>query len=514
MRNPLTFETEPFEAYPEFEYEEELNSYSELDAEVDEFDDKLESSAYPGISCVTPGNPYVLHCFPPFMTELTKEHQKHLDIIAEKIRQSFSPNRLALTQPITKVTIVGHSSTWHEESRSNLERRARERASNAYKQLILRLQRIGLANRIEVAPPVGRSDTERWMGKSYSATSGSQEAQNDRALNRRVEITLITRGSVVDPPLKNISRVWIFGTANQLMPRGSSGDKWRQRVADHGFTDVAIFVNGKPENYIRGKHETENYRYNLHFRNDGQIRATREFFEKAGIGIHLVTWIKPTKRYIEGCAAVTLPLCEKIGARSLLFDAEEPWYGKLPKLQLSQKQSQQIAEEYFCAAFGDSPCCLGVTHIVGDRGNDGIKKTIGPLVQACDYSLPQAYTNIASKDGCVNKPGCLQARAAEKWSTFNRTIVMGLRTKSPTRRAWEQDIKITDGINIMSSAPFVSGHIQEIAYWWLPALGFRERQKFFKSLNRRASAVRSKMSDGDKLISDLFLCPPQLRCTT
>lgn len=167
MRQSLVFESEPF-PWP--------------------LTPEWESEAYPGISCVTPGNPYVLHCFSPFTTELTKEHHDHLDIIVDKIRQSFSTS-----QPISKVTIVGHSSTWHEESRSNLERRARERASNAYKQLILRLQRVGLANRVEVAPPVGRSDTERWMGKPYSSTSGSPSAQNDRALNRRVEI-LLNRG--------------------------------------------------------------------------------------------------------------------------------------------------------------------------------------------------------------------------------------------------------------------------------------------------------------------------------
>jgi hypothetical protein len=150
------------------------------------FERESFTSAYPGVSCVTPGDPYVLHCFPPFTTELTKEHHDHLDIIADKIRQSFST-----LQPITKVTIVGHSSKWHAESSSNLERRAYERASNVHEQLILRLQRIGLANRVEVAAPVGRSASEDWMRKPYSSTSGTQRAQNDRALNRRVEVFLV-----------------------------------------------------------------------------------------------------------------------------------------------------------------------------------------------------------------------------------------------------------------------------------------------------------------------------------
>jgi hypothetical protein len=156
---------------------------------------ELESSAYPGISCVTPGNPYVLHCFPAFKTELTRDQHKHLDIIAGKIRRSYSTSR-----PVTKVVIYGHSSTWHEESRSDLERRALERANNAREQLIRRLQRMRLANRVAVAAPVGRSDTKPWLGRSYSSTSGTRQAQNDRALNRRVEIFLVKSSAPPPPP--------------------------------------------------------------------------------------------------------------------------------------------------------------------------------------------------------------------------------------------------------------------------------------------------------------------------
>ena len=166
------------------------------DDEMEGIGFELESSnsAYPGISCITPGDPYVLHCFPPFKSELTKEQHDHLDIIARKIRQSFSTSR-----PITKVIIVGHSSTWHAESRSDLERRAQERAGNAHEELFLRLQRMRLANQVEVTA-VGRSDTMPWLGKSYSSTSGTQQARNERALNRRVEFFLITSKRKLRPP--------------------------------------------------------------------------------------------------------------------------------------------------------------------------------------------------------------------------------------------------------------------------------------------------------------------------
>ncbi len=162
-----------------------LRGWPEHDLVAENFDFELGSSAYPGISCVTPGNPYVLHCFPPFVSELTKEHHDHLDIIAEKIRRSFSTSR-----PITKVNIVGHSATWHDQSSSDRERNARDRANNAREELIRRLYQIGLAKRVNVETD-GRSDAVRWLGRPYSSTSGDQQAQNDRALNRRVEIRLI-----------------------------------------------------------------------------------------------------------------------------------------------------------------------------------------------------------------------------------------------------------------------------------------------------------------------------------
>jgi outer membrane protein OmpA-like peptidoglycan-associated protein len=159
--------------------------WGSMEHDLDEIGWDSESLGYSGISCITPGNPYVLHCFPPFKTELTREQHRHLDIIAEKIRKSFTTSR-----PITKVRILGHSSTWHATSRTQLEEHAIRRAGNAANELILRLNRMGLAKRVDIEAD-GVSDTVPWRGKSYSSTDGSRASQNDRALNRRVEIWLL-----------------------------------------------------------------------------------------------------------------------------------------------------------------------------------------------------------------------------------------------------------------------------------------------------------------------------------
>jgi pimeloyl-ACP methyl ester carboxylesterase len=143
-----------------------------------------EVSAYPGISCISPGRPYVLHCFPPFETDLTEEHRRHLAYLVERIRHSLSTSR-----PVTRVIISGHSARWHQTSRRLLEERARQRAAVAAGEILRRLRALGIAERVQVEY-LGLADTRDWHKQSYSSTSGSQAAQNARALNRRVEVTL------------------------------------------------------------------------------------------------------------------------------------------------------------------------------------------------------------------------------------------------------------------------------------------------------------------------------------
>lgn len=197
----------------------ETDEQGEIDFEMEYL-----NSPYPGISCVTPSaranDPYVLHCFPAFKTDITNEQRRHLDIIAEKIQRSFSTSR-----PITKVLIVGHSSTWHKTPRSKLEQRAFQRAGNAGSELVLRLLPMGLAKRVEVETD-GLSDRVSWKGKPYSSTSGSREAQNDRALNRRVEIFLIRPPKPPKP--KPLKKELIQGITWVLLGEAPSDYAWRK----------------------------------------------------------------------------------------------------------------------------------------------------------------------------------------------------------------------------------------------------------------------------------------------
>ena len=136
-----------------------------------------EASASP---CITPGNPYILHCFPAHGTTLTAEHRRHLDSIARLIGSSFRSSR-----PIRRVKIVGHSATWRGISRSTYAKRALERAGNARAALLGRLANAGLGGKVRIKIE-GRADDAPLVDNMIH--SSSTRARHNRALNRRVEI--------------------------------------------------------------------------------------------------------------------------------------------------------------------------------------------------------------------------------------------------------------------------------------------------------------------------------------
>ena len=142
-----------------------------------------KSEAQRGISCATPGNPYILHCFPAHKTDLTSEHREHLARIASKIVHSFRGS-----QPIKRVNIVGHSATWKGISKAEYGRRAIVRAKKAQVRLRERLANAGLGGKVDIKVD-HRADNKPLVDNMVN--SSSQTARKNRAINRRVEIILI-----------------------------------------------------------------------------------------------------------------------------------------------------------------------------------------------------------------------------------------------------------------------------------------------------------------------------------
>ena len=157
----------------------------ELDEAIDEvllFEEEDLGIDSKSISCITPGNPFILHCFPAHKTDLTPLQHEHLDRIAAKIVRSFNKSN-----PITRVEIIGHAATWKGISKEEYGRRALVRAKNVRNQLLKRLKNAGFSSQITIA--VGhRADKKPLVDNKVNSLTSA--AQKNRALNRRVEIML------------------------------------------------------------------------------------------------------------------------------------------------------------------------------------------------------------------------------------------------------------------------------------------------------------------------------------
>ncbi|MCK5495983.1 MAG: hypothetical protein KAI80_06195 [Hyphomicrobiaceae bacterium] len=117
-----------------------------------------------------------------------------------------------------------------------------------------------------------------------------------------------------------------------------------------------------------------------------QIVTLATMARDAGLDVHLMSWIMPHKRYIKEAADVLPELMAKTGARSLVWDAEEPW--TLARERLRYSEAGALVGELFAVREFE----MGAT---GIRYAPAAK--LAPLVAVCDYMVPQCYSTRTSK---------------------------------------------------------------------------------------------------------------------
>jgi len=131
-----------------------------------------------------------------------------------------------------------------------------------------------------------------------------------------------------------------------------------------------------------------------------------------GIEVHLMSWVMPYASYIDGAAETLVPLCKKLGAASLMWDAEEAWNKAKDAL------TYKAAAKHLGLAFADLSCPMGITGI----GYAPIAK-LGPLAALCEYAVPQVYVT----SGSSLKPETAPRKFYKRWDKgFGKPIVMGL----------------------------------------------------------------------------------------
>jgi hypothetical protein len=250
-----------------------------------------------------------------------------------------------------------------------------------------------------------------------------------------------------------IRRVWAFsmGVPNTV----DSQKQFLKKVSYLQLSDVAFMVNSNAD-----------AEFQLPAARSRAVTAIAQQLKACDIDTHLVTWLRPTETYMTQAAARLRDLCTIVGARSLMFDVEEPWT-KDPSLQGDNPEAaaRAIVGRYW--RFTNWPCPLGVTGITY------LPAAVKPIAERCGYVLPQAYS--VQRAGRVYEPGVTQTEAHKRWRGFGKPIVMGLaayRLNRPGNISEEAAMQKA----MAATQALIGPTISEAAYWsleWLKIPGAR-----------------------------------------
>ncbi len=148
-------------------------------------------------------------------------------------------------------------------------------------------------------------------------------------------------------------------------------------------------------------------------RDETKIERLASLAAARGIEVHLMSWIMPHQRYIDGAARRLVPLCERVGARSLQWDAEGPW------MKAEGRMTYPRAARHIRDSFTGLACPMGATAI----GYTPVTK-FRPLAEICEYIVPQAYVTSRNSLRPETAPGQFHRRYTERFGPI--PIVMGL----------------------------------------------------------------------------------------
>ncbi len=185
-------------------------------------------------------------------------------------------------------------------------------------------------------------------------------------------------------------------------------------------------------------------------RNDVKLVRLADLAHQVGIEVHLMSWCMPHEKYIVQSAEQLIPLAKLMNAKSIQWDAEEPW--TKARKRLPYKEAATILKE----SFENLHCDMGVNGI----GYASVHK-LGPLISICSYAVPQAYATV--KNGMHPKKAPQQFH--NRWrDKFSKPIVMGLaayRQKGIVGHTQAQAITAgVEGTNAL-------GTVDTIIYWSL-----------------------------------------------
>jgi hypothetical protein len=247
-----------------------------------------------------------------------------------------------------------------------------------------------------------------------------------------------------------IRRVWVF--ADLRFSAGSPLDRehFLDRIWNLNVTDVAFMINLPSRKKFLLSSSRALWLEEIAW----ELRAM-------DVVTHLVTWLRPTERYMIRAAEILRPLCANIvantGAGSLLFDAEWPWV----RNTRGEAGAEAVLKRYW-TWFENWPSMLGVTGVAA------LPSAVKPLASRCDYVLPQAYSvNVSGEPPGLREPGRFQRFAYESWRASRKPMVMGLAAWNLKRPG---GISQTTAMQKAITAVEQLTSVYEVAYWSLKHL--------------------------------------------
>ena len=244
-------------------------------------------------------------------------------------------------------------------------------------------------------------------------------------------------GTAQPTPFTNIRRVWVHTNTRSVVGSSSRATHRRRKLCELAPTDIMIGTNDVASAHAAHRNNRAFSTY-PNARLSPALHDALDELKSCGAAIHFMSWIIPRARYCRGLVDTMFDLCARTGARSLMLDAEEPWMRRA-----EGGRHATFVDTVFKPLIAGRPCCVGVSHIV-----QGSKTKLGPLIAACDYIVPQAYSS--------SRPGKLPKDANRLWGSTGKTMVMGLSgMRKVSLSGMITDLAVADSL----------GTVREVYYW-------------------------------------------------
>lgn len=200
---------------------------------------------------------------------------------------------------------------------------------------------------------------------------------------------------------------------------------WLAAAKKVGVTDLDLMLHDDSKDRREGVFEM-----------DTGIHGYCQAIVDAGFELHLTAWIQPYTSWLSEACDVLVDLCGHFGARSVCWDAEEPW------TQAKGGLRPEVA--------------AGLINLYGIReGVSGIgyaPKSLDPLMARADYVAPQAY--VTREEGGLTHAGI--PKVLEVWRKRSADAEM-----VPAFAAYDQ------GVGDSVQAWLAAGRPRHIALWSL-----------------------------------------------